>query len=220
MYDYSTTRDVTVTTLETGRTYHIPDVGDYPSITTLLSATANNFYLQLWREKIGDKEADRIRDEAADRGTLIHEYLERYWNKEDIYPDLKKESPDVRKMTHNLIGVTEQNFTKVYGQEEVVYSKRLGYAGRVDVIGEWNGVPAIIDFKTARKKKEISHIRDYYIQVSAYAYAHNELYGSNFKKIVILVTVENYKVQIFESNALYYIPDLKYRVTAYRQKEL
>ena len=80
---YKYTYDMRVDTLPSGRTYFTPD-GDYPSITTVLGKTANNVWLQAWKDKVGEEEAARISKEATDRGTLVHEYAEHYFNNEDI----------------------------------------------------------------------------------------------------------------------------------------
>ena len=88
MIDYSKTDSVYAETLKTGRTYMTPD-GDFPSMTTILGKTSDNqVWLQKWRERVGEEEADRISKEATDRGTLVHEYAEKYFNGEDIKPDL------------------------------------------------------------------------------------------------------------------------------------
>src|SRR6056300_2066597 len=86
--------EVDTDTLPSGRTYHTPD-GSYPSITTILGKTANQAWLQAWKDRVGEEEAARISKIATDRGTLVHEYAERYFNGEDILSDLKKESSDV-----------------------------------------------------------------------------------------------------------------------------
>ena len=150
-FNYKITESVTAETLPTGRTYFTPD-GSYPSITTLLGKTSPSLvWLQKWKEKVGEEEAARISKEATDRGTLVHEYLERYWNEEDIVGDLAKEPAKVRGPANALIRGTSKNVTEVWAQEIPVWSPTLGYAGRVDMIGKWNDVPAIIDFKTSKK---------------------------------------------------------------------
>jgi len=213
--DYEKTSTVYVETLSSGRTYYTPD-GNFPSITTLLSKTSDNqIWLQKWRERVGEEEADRISKEATNRGTLIHEYAERYFNKNDIYSDLAKESSDVRQMTHNLIKTGEKSIDEVWAQEIPLWSSTLKYAGRVDLVGLWDNIPSIVDFKTSKKKKNIKQIKDYYIQCAAYAYAHNELFQTDIKQIVILITVEDSESQIFKGNMLHYIPDLKNRVMKY-----
>ena len=94
--NYEKTSSVYAETLPTGRTYFTPD-GDFPSITTLLGKTSDNqVWLQKWRERVGEEEANRISKEATDRGTLIHEYAEKYFNvlpKKPVnkYKGIKKE---------------------------------------------------------------------------------------------------------------------------------
>ena len=217
MIDYSKTKNIEAETLKTGRTYFTPD-GDFPSITTLLGKTSENqIWLQKWRERVGEEAADRISKEATDRGTLVHEYAEKYFNGEDIKSDLVHEKPDVREMTYNLIKAGEKGIEEVWAQEIALWSPTLKYAGRVDLVGIWKGIPTIVDFKTSKKKKNVKQIKDYYIQCAAYAYAHNELFDTNIKQIVILITVQDAGPQIFTGNALNYIPDLKYRVNKYNE---
>ena len=217
MFDYQ--YNINSETLPSGRTYFTPD-GDFPSITTVLGKTANQAWLQAWREKVGEEQAQRISKLATDRGTLIHEYAEKFFNDEDIYGSLAKESLDVIQMTKDLIKEVEKGITEVWGQELVLWSKDLEFAGRTDMVGKWKNVPAIIDFKTSRKKKYVKQIKDYFIQCAAYAYAHNELYETNIKKIIIVITVENNEPQIFETNALVHIPDLKYRINQFYKLKL
>ena len=59
------------------------------------------------------------------------------------------------------------------------------------MVGEWNGQMAIIDFKTARRKKKMEWVRDYYLQVLGYGLAHDEMFGTDIKKGVILIAVED-----------------------------
>lgn len=215
--DYSICDNITATTATTGRTYHTPN-GDFPSVTTILGKTSpNNIWLQKWIDKVGVEEAERVRTEAADRGTLVHEYLEKYWNGEDVLPKLAKDSsyPNLQQMTLNLINATEKHVTDVYAQEIAVWNTELKYAGRIDMIGKWKGYDAIIDFKTSRKRKTQSQIKDYYLQCSAYLDAHNRMFGTNLTKIVILITVEDSNVQAFYGDLVHYLPDLKYRINTY-----
>lgn len=208
--------NITATTTEEGRVYHTPE-GDFPSITTILGKTANNIWLQQWKERVGEEEARKVSKYATDRGELVHEYAERHIKGEDIYTDLNKDYSyiDLKNMTINLINTIKENVTKVYAQEIAVYSPTLKYAGRLDCYGDWKGIPALIDFKTSKKNKYIRDIKDYYIQTSAYAYAHNELFKTNIQKLVILITVENKQVQVFEGNMIHHLPDLKYRLNTY-----
>jgi genome maintenance exonuclease 1 len=216
MIDYNITTSVTTETLTTGRTYFTPD-GAYPSITTLLGKTSSSqIWLQKWKDKVGEEEAARISKEATDRGTAVHEYLEKYWNGEDILSDLARESSNVRLPAKALIKGTSRNVTEVWAQEIPVWSPTLKFAGRVDMIGLWNNIPSIIDFKTSKKIKKGKDIKDYFLQASGYAYAHNELFGTNIQKIVIIVAVDGEEEPlIFEQKAPVFIPELKSRIIAY-----
>ena len=211
-YDY--TFDIKTETLSSGRTYFTPD-GDYPSITTILGKTANQSWLQKWKEKVGEEEAARISKEATDRGTLIHKYAERYFNGEGILNDLIKESSDVIQMTQDLIKITTSGVTEIWGQEQVLWSNKYRYAGRCDMVGLWKKIPSIIDFKTSKRTKYIKHIKDYFIQCCGYAVAHNEMYGTGIKNIVILITVEGKEPQCFETSAVPFLSDLRLRKNQY-----
>ena len=205
---YKYTYDMRVDTLSTGRTYFTPD-GDYPSITTVLGKTANNPWLQAWKDRVGEEEAARISKEATDRGTLVHEYAEKYFNGEDIFSDLVQETSDVIQMSKDLVKIAETGVEEIWGQEQILWSNKLKYAGRCDMVGIWKGKPSIIDFKTSKKTKYIRQIKDYFIQCCAYAVAHNEMFGTGIRDVVILITVDGKDPQCFETSADPFLSDLK-----------
>lgn len=215
MYDYSILQNTYNIDTTDGRVYRTP-LGDFPSITTLLGKTNNQVWLQVWRERVGREEADRISKLATDRGTLVHTYMERFWNQEDIFKELVVEPDDVKKMVLGLIQTTQENVKEVWAQEIPVWSATLRVAGRLDKIGIWKNYPAIIDYKTSKKKKTATNIKDYYLQTAFYTVAHNELFHSNISRFVILIAVENEPLpQIFEGSVIPYVPDLKYRVNQF-----
>mgnify|MGYP001578078566 CR=1 FL=1 len=213
---YRITENIKVETLPTGRTYDTPH-GKFPSITTILGKTANQQWLQKWRERVGVEEADRISKEATDRGELIHKYTERHFNDENIFSELLQETNDVQLMTRKLIEAVQNNVTKIYAQEIPVWSPTLKYAGRIDLVGEFREVPAIVDFKTSKKRKYVDQVKDYYLQCCGYAHAHNELFGTTIEKIVILITIETGGVQAFYGNVIHYLPELKYRINLFNK---
>ena len=208
--------DCAVDTLPSGRTYHTPD-GSYPSLTTILGKTANNPWLEKWKARVGEEEAARVSKEATDRGTLIHSFAERHFCSESIWEELKEHPSDVRQMTRSLIAAVETGLEQVYGQEQVLWSNKYKYAGRTDMVGVWKGKPAIIDFKTSKKPKQISQIRDYFIQCCGYAVAHNEMYKTAIKDIVVVITVDGHDAQIFEKLAPPFLYELQNRRAAYTQ---
>ena len=212
MFEYQ--YNIEAETLPSGRTYFTPD-GKFPSITTILGKTANQTWLQAWKDRVGEEEANRISKKATDRGTLIHEYAERYFNSEEIFIDLVKESSDVIQMSKDLIRITESGVEEIWGQEQILWNNKLCYAGRCDMVGIWNGIPSIIDFKTSKKTKYIKQIKDYFIQCCAYAVAHNQMFGTGIRNIVILITVDGKDPQCFETSAVPFLSDLKLRINEY-----
>ena len=58
-----------------------------PSVTTILQTTQSDekkASLAKWRQKVGENEAEKIRDEAAARGTAMHKFLEYYVRNEKL----------------------------------------------------------------------------------------------------------------------------------------
>ena len=51
----------------------------------------------------------------------------------------------------------------------------------------WKEKPAIIDFKQTNKPKKREWIDDYFVQLAAYAMAHNNMHGTDIKTGVILM---------------------------------
>ena len=199
-----------------GRLYSTPE-GSFPSISTILSATSYNPYLEKWKEKVGEEEAARISKIATDRGEAVHYVLEQYINNVDVEPLITEYSTkhlDFENMTRNLINIVQTNISDVKGQELAVWHPEFKFAGRLDLVGKWNNNLAIIDFKTSKRKKT-NIPKDYYIQAAAYATAYNYLFNTKISKIVILVTVENAGVQVYEGIKESYIPELKYRLNEF-----
>jgi len=211
---FNYTTELVVDTLPTGRTYHTPD-GSYPSLTTILGKTANNIWLQQWKERVGEEEAARVSKEATDRGTLVHAFAERHFNGEAIWEELRNQPLDVRQMSRDLIKIVEPGLDEIYGQEQILWSKKYRYAGRTDMVGVWKGKPAIIDFKTSKKPKQTAQIRDYFIQCCGYTVAHNEMFGTGINTIVVAITIDGKEPQLFEKTASPFFYELQNRRVEY-----
>lgn len=215
--NYDVCGTVAVTTTNSERIYHTPD-GDFPSVTTILSATDDDTWLTHWRAHVGEREAERIRRQTADRGTLIHSYLERAWNGEDISDEISKSPHDIRTMTLGLLGVMLKNVTSTDAQELIVWNRDMGYAGRLDFVGEWNGAPAILEFKTSKRKKYGKAAEKCSLQATAYALAHNSLFQTNIEMIVTLVSIVDGGVQVIEEHTEKFFEALSERVCEYHQQ--
>ena len=177
------------------------DIGDdkLPSVTTILSATQSEEKkksLADWRARMGAQSADRIRDVSAMRGTAMHKFLECYIDgsgHKDLTSIGKEAEPMAKKIIESGLGDLEE----VWGQEVTLYYPGL-YAGATDIVGIYEGKPAIIDFKQTNKPKKREWISDYFCQLGAYCMAHNYVYGTKIQSGVILMCSKDLLFQKFE----------------------
>ena len=158
-----------------------------PSVTTVLSETGDKTALLNWRKRVGDAEANRISQEAAGLGTKVHNAIEKYvLNEEYEIKGNNHISIMAKNMLEEMIDQGLSKIDELWGVEVGLIAAGL-YAGTSDAIGIYEGEDAIIDFKTAKKIKKREWIEDYFMQGCAYALAHNEMFKSNIKKVVILM---------------------------------
>jgi CRISPR/Cas system-associated exonuclease Cas4 (RecB family) len=211
----------------TGRVYDTPE-GIFPSITTVLGATANKAWLDKWIASVGEEEATRIKEEAAARGTILHNYLEDFY-RENSKPTkeqakayiatLKPEKEFIKGMVVNILSYQLANKFESLAQEFVVWDNELKVAGRCDGVGFWNEEFVVIDYKSSRKLKTVSQVKDYYLQATFYCIAHNKLFSRQTNKFVILLASEDGKSQIFTGNAKAHIPELRMRIKSFYDKK-
>jgi hypothetical protein len=177
------------------------DIGNdkLPSVTTILSATQSDEKkksLADWRARMGEQRADRVRDIAAMRGTAMHKFLEAYIDgsgHKDLTSIGREAEPMAKKIIESGLGDLEE----LWGQEVTLYYPGL-YAGATDIVGIYEGKPAIIDFKQANKPKKREWIQDYFCQLGAYCMAHNYVYGTKIQSGVILMCTKDLLFQKFE----------------------
>ena len=182
-----------------GRRYYVtPDGNHYPSITSIL-AQQENLGLEVWKAKVGEKEAKRISQESAHIGTSVHQMAEFYLSNYII--KLKNEEKKIVD-TFNRLRFLLGNINNIVGVEIPLFSDLLRVAGTTDCIAEYNGELSVIDFKTSRKPKKEEWIDDYYMQTFAYKLMFEEMTGIEIKQIVILVAcVDSFDVQVFKKPA-------------------
>jgi len=175
------------------RLYATPTGDKVPSVTTILDKTKPEEAkkaLNEWRKRVGHEKAQQITTEAANRGTRMHTYLENYVLTGEIKD--KGSNPfgwASHDMAQEVINHGLVNADEFWGTEVPLYFPGI-YAGTTDCVGVHKGAPAILDFKQANKPKKTEWITDYFLQLAAYAEAHNEVYGTDIKKGVILMCVK------------------------------
>jgi genome maintenance exonuclease 1 len=182
-------------TINGSRKYATPDGEHLPSVTTILDATKSEESkqaLQNWRKRIGVVKAQEITTEAAGRGTRMHKWLENYVKTGSTgEPGSNPYSIQSHQMALSIIAQGLIKCNEYWGTEVSLYFPKI-YAGTTDLCGVHEGADAILDFKQTNKFKKREWIDDYFIQLTAYANAHNEVYGTKIRKGVILMcTADN-----------------------------
>jgi len=159
-----------------------------PSVTTILGQTKtkrDREALENWKRRVGEIEADRVRDEAANRGTAMHKYLENLIRGTRSL-DLTTIGQDAQRMAEIIVEKGLNDCSNVYGIEAVLYYPGL-YAGSCDLIASYNGKLAIIDFKQTNKPKQREWIGDYFLQMAAYGMAHDAVYDTAIELGIIMM---------------------------------
>jgi len=162
------------------------DVDPVPSVTTILDALKDKTHLYEWRKRVGNEEADRISRISAGLGTAVHLNLEKHILEEDRPSGTNLVHQMAKGLADIVIDEGLSNVDEFWGVEVPLYCPEL-YAGTTDCVGIWKGKEAIIDFKTTKKPKKREWIEDYFCQGAAYATAHNEVFGTNIRTIVIMM---------------------------------
>ena len=158
-----------------------------PSVTTVLDTTGDKSGITQWRRKVGPAQADAIVQESTLIGSAVHEAIENFllgksWN--DFTED--RNGFLAKSISSKFISSCLNGIDEVWGLESGLILDGL-YAGTADCIGVYKGLPAIIDFKTAKKLKRKDWIEDYFLQCSAYANAHNVMFETSISNLVILM---------------------------------
>jgi CRISPR/Cas system-associated exonuclease Cas4 (RecB family) len=179
------------------RVYRTPDGEHLPSVTTILSSTKDMTYLKQWREKIGEAAADQITKEASGVGTAMHANLERFISGEKRLPGNNLIHVQANKMADIIIQNGLNKVSEIWAVEQSLYFPGL-YSGTTDLVGVYDGEPAICDYKQTNKPKKDEHIGDYKLQLVAYIMAHNEVYGTDIKRGVIFMCSRDLQYQQFE----------------------
>jgi len=172
-----------------------------PSVTTILQATQSEekkASLQRWKVKVGENEANRVKNEAAARGTAMHKFLE-YYVQNQKFLDLSDEGQAASSMGQAIIDQGLKDVEEIWGSEVTVFYPGL-YAGQTDLCGIFTGRESIIDFKQTNKPKRREWVEDYFLQLAAYAMAHDVIYNTCIDQGVILMCSRDGFFQKFTSN--------------------
>lgn len=176
---------------EGNRTYLTPSGESYPSVTSVVGLHKAKA-IQEWRQRVGEKEANKISSKASKRGTAIHSLCEDYLLGSDL---------EVNPFDHEMFTSIKPHLDRIdniHCLETQLYSHHLQVAGTVDCIAEYEGKLHVIDFKTASKPKQRDWIHDYFMQTSAYAVMFEEMTGVPVGRLLIVMGVDDHEPLIFQ----------------------
>jgi len=164
------------------RLYATPDGNAVASVTTILDATKDKTHLIAWKKRVGEAKAQEIVTEAAGVGTRMHKYLEDYIDTGE-WPDPGSNpyAQQAHSMAEKIKTQALDHVDEIWGSEVNLYMPQM-YAGTTDLVGQYKGQPSIMDFKQTNKPKKVEWVVDYFLQLVAYAEAHNEIYGTDIRE--------------------------------------
>lgn len=183
------------------RVYACPDGTFLPSVTTILDATADKTFLIAWRKRIGDQEADRQVKEAIAVGNMMHASVEQYILGEERKIKGNLVHKTARKLADRIIMYGLSRVDEAWGVEVPLYFPGA-YAGRTDLLGVFDGEPAVMDHKNSKKIKKEEWIETYKMQLCAYALAHNHIYETKIRQGVIFMAArdDDYKTFVIKGD--------------------
>ena len=194
---------------EKGRRYQTPSGVLYPSVTTILSHKSKPF-IDAWKKRIGEKEANRISSRAAKRGTSMHKLVEYHLLNETNLHEEGVQSLDMldKEMYMNNMKPLLSDIDNIRALEATMYSDHLRIGGQADCIAEYKGRLSVIDFKTSNKRKTRSQCYNYFIQCSAYAIMFEERTGIPVDQTVILMAQQDDGPAVFTATRDEFVPKL------------
>ena len=194
-YDY---KEIKRKQIDGKRLYACPDGNAVASVTTILDKTKDKTHLIAWRKRVGEQKAQEIVTEAASVGTRMHKYLEDYIElAEWPTPGSNPYAQQAHKMAEQVKENAMVDVDEIWGSEINLYHPKI-YAGTTDLVGQYKGQPAIMDFKQTNKPKKAEWVEDYYLQLTAYALAHNEVFGTNIREGHVFMCSRDLQYQQFD----------------------
>ena len=192
------------TSLDGKRVYQCPDGNAVASVTTILDSTKDKTHLLEWRKRVGEETAKRITKEASGMGTRMHKYIENYINDGSWgTPGSNPYSQQAFKMAQVVHENALKDVNEIWGSEVGLYFPKI-YAGTTDCVGQYKGNPCIIDFKQTMKPNKKEWVEDYFLQLVAYAEAHNEVYGTDIKEGHVFMCSRKLDYQQFDITPITY----------------
>jgi genome maintenance exonuclease 1 len=183
---------------DVGRVYTTSTGEKYESVTTRIGKAFPSDWIEEWKARVGEEEANKISGIAVRRGSAVHELAEKYVMND---PNWTQGSMPVNLYSFSSIkSALDLYVDNIRGIELPLYSHTLKTAGRTDLVAEYKDKLSVIDFKTSKKKKSAEDILGYFLQSTCYAMMYEELYGEPVDIIAIIMMVDHEGAQMFKRN--------------------
>jgi len=182
--------------------YYVIGDNHYPSVNSILKPLIESKFA-LWKKSVGEEAANSISEKEVSKENRMHKLCSMFLSNKDLkYFDDKDKN-----MFENTFVPFLNKLTNIKSIDQCLFSHHYKYAGTVDCIAEYDGVMAIVGFKTARKLKQTSYINHYFIEATAYSIAYEEMTGQIIDYLVVCVGVDGVeKPQIFTDSRTKWMP--------------
>lgn len=186
--------------------------GIYAGVTKVLDKTSDKTFLEEWRKRVGDEEADKIIKESQDIGNSLDalilesfkdDFIEKDYLSEQGFYLFKQLSNSLRKI-------------KPIALQLKIWSEKYKIMGYLDCLGYYNGELSLIDFKNSRRKKLPDHYHNYLLQCTMYCIILKVLLNIEVKQIVLLIGVrDSASPQIVIERTKDYVKEAYNRIVKY-----
>lgn len=186
----------------------------YPGVTRVLSATKDNTGLDLWRQRVGEEEAERIMVEAQNIGTSLDTMVNDYLGGTSLFEAEAEYAATGKKLFGRILPWLKK--IEPMAVQAKVWSDHLKIMGYSDCIGLYDGVLSVIDIKNSKKPKLEEYLEDYWLQTTAYSMCMFDMIGFAPKQVVLIIALrEEAYPQVVKKPIAPFIPKVLQRVHEY-----
>ena len=179
-----------------------PTIDSFPSVTQVLKDPKQE---AVFRRLMKDPTSELAI--ATKRGTQAHKALET-----GVATDLLTEA--VLTTFNSQIAC---DIDEVYGLEKPL-AHPLGYTGKFDGLGIYQGKVTLFDYKKTNKRKTPSGLKTYYSQLMAYKQAHEYLYDLRIEQVAIFNIYGKLADEVNTNVTILTIDEMKHYLSVFNER--
>lgn len=203
-----------------GRFYQVGE-HKYPGVGTILNATDTTYQQRFWKQWRENPENAAHSEQSRNRGKLFHAIAENHFKPSNYRTDSLEDEAAIAEVEPFWQSIQDvlPRISDIRLLESATWHQIGHYASTVDMVASFDGIPCILDWKTASKKKYIKYCERYPLQLTAYCACINRMYGIRIKTGIIVVALPNAEAQVFQFSLKdYWLPWLN-RLMSYWQQQ-